>query len=144
MTFAGRVVSAAVSLVAAAYVVLLLFPWTEGDESEFGVGEVAGLDVSPAAFSFVTGLGVFLWELLSAVGLRKTPRSDSLVAFFLAAATGVMGVAAVIHIKWANPLPWTSDLAAAGFVAIPLAVLLLAGSVAHLALHVLASSDPVR
>jgi hypothetical protein len=134
-----RIVSAVVALVVAAYLVVLIFPWTEGDDTQFGVGEVGGLDVPPAAFSFVTGLGLFLWEGLAVLGVRRTLRSDSLVAFFLAAGTGVMGIATVAHLKWGNPLPWTRDLDTAAFAALPLSILLLAGAVAHLGFYVLTS-----
>jgi hypothetical protein len=138
----SRIVSAAVAAVAIAYVVFLFLPWTE-EGDEFSFGGTTGLEFSPAFFTFLTGVGLALWELLGVAGVRRTVASDALIAFFLAAFTGIAGLSAIVHTKWGNPYPST-DLGYAAFVEIPLASLLLAGAVAHLVLHILGARASSR
>jgi hypothetical protein len=130
-----RILSALVAGIAIAYVVFLFLPWTE-EGDEFSFGGTTGLEFSPGFFTFVTGVGLVLWEVLGVAGVRRTFASDSLVAFFLAAFTGIAGLSSIAHTKWGNPYPETNfDYAA--IVEIPLASLLLAGGIAHLVLHIL-------
>jgi hypothetical protein len=131
----ARVLSAFVAVVAAGLVVDLFFYWTERGELDFAT---TGLDSSPGFFSFATGIPLVLWELLGALGVVRTRRSDSLVAFFLAAGTALSAIANLVHLKWGAPGPFEADLAVPGFVAIPLSILLMAGAVAHLGFHVVA------
>ena len=133
----GRLLSGLVGLFAAALVVDLFFDWTEGQGGEFDIGSTTGLDSGPGFFCFAIGLALFLWELLAVLGVARTARADSLVAFFLAAGGALAAIGAVIHLKWGAPSPFGHDLAVAAFLAIPLSILLLAGAVAHLGLHVL-------
>jgi hypothetical protein len=134
-----RVLSALVALVAAGLVVDLFFHWTEGEGGEFNIGATTGLDSAPGFFSFATGLALVLWEVLGALRVQRTGRSDSLVAFFLAAGAAVAALATLIHLKWGAPSPFSNDLAVAALLTIPLSILLLAGAVAHLGLHVIAA-----
>jgi hypothetical protein len=131
-----RILSALVAGVAIAYVVFLFLPWTEEDGDGFSVGGWTGLDLSPGFFTLLTVVGLVLWEVLGVAGVRRTVASDALVAFFLAASTGIVGLSAIVHTKWGSPYPST-NLGYAAFVEIPLASLLLAGAVAHLVLHIL-------
>jgi hypothetical protein len=132
----ARLLSALVGLVAAGLVVDLFFFWTERGELDFAT---TGLDSSPGFFCFATGVPLVLWELLGALGVMRTRRSDSLVAFFLAAGTALSAIANLVHLKWGARGPFEADLAIPGFLVIPLSILLMAGAVAHLGLHVLAS-----
>jgi hypothetical protein len=132
-----RILSALVAAVAIAYVVFLFLPWTEEGEDEFSFGGTTGLDFSPGFLTLLPAIGLALWELLGVGGVRRTVASDALVAFFLAAATGIVGLSAIVHTKWGNPYP-SSNLGYAAIVEIPLASLLLAGAVAHLVVHILA------
>jgi hypothetical protein len=132
-----RILSALVAAVAIAYVVFLFLPWTEEGEDEFSFGGTTGLDFSPGFLTLLPAIGLALWELLGVGGVRRTVASDALVAFFLAAATGIVGLSAIVHTKWGNPYP-SSNLGYAAIVEIPLASLLLAGAVAHLVAHILA------
>jgi hypothetical protein len=137
-----RILSAFVAAVAIAYVVFLFLPWTE-EGDEFSFGGTTGLEFSPGFFTFVTGVGLVLWEALGVAGVRRTVASDSLVAFFLAAFTGIAGLSSIVHTKWGNPYPAT-NLDYAALVEIPLASLLLAGGVAHLVLHILGAGASSR
>ena len=132
----ARLLSALVGLVAAALVIDLFFPWTERGDLDYAA---TGLDSSPGFFCFATGVPLVLWELLGALGVVRTRRSDALVAFFLAAGTAVSAVASVVHLKWGARGPFEADLAIPAFLVIPLSILLIAGAVAHLGLHVIAS-----
>jgi hypothetical protein len=131
-----RILSALVAAVAIAYIVFLFLPWTEEGEDEFSFGGTTGLDFSPGFLTLLPAVGLALWELLGVAGVRRTAASDSLVAFFLAASTGIVGLSAIVHTKWGNPYP-SSNLGYAAIVEIPLASLLLAGAVAHIVLHIL-------
>ena len=133
----ARLLSVIVGLLAAALVVDLFFHWTEGRGGEFNIGATTGLDSGPGFFTFATALALVLWELGGVLGVPRTVRSDDLVAFFLAAGTALAAMGAVIHLKWGASSPFGSDLAVAALLAIPLAILLLAGAVAHLGKHVL-------
>ena len=135
-----RLLSGLVCLVAAALVVDLFFRWTEGG-GEFSFA-VSGLDSIPGFVTFAAGLMLFLWELLGLAGVRRTLVADSLVAFFLAGAAGIGGIANVVHLRWGETGPTDVDLAVAALLAIPLSILLLAGAAAHLSIHVLASRPP--
>jgi hypothetical protein len=138
----ARLLSALVGLVAAGLVVDLFFSWTErGEEFSF---TTTGLDSSPGFFCFATGIALVLWELLGALGVRRTARADSLVAFFLAAGSALAAIAAVVHLKWGAPGPLDNDLAIPAFLVIPLSILLLAGAVAHLGRHVIALRPTAR
>jgi hypothetical protein len=132
-----RLLSALLAFVTAGFVVDLFLRWTEGRGGEFSFGETTGVDIVPGFLCLPGGLALFFWELLGGVGVRRSARSDSLVSFLLAATTGVTAITAVVHLKWGSPYPYGHDLAYGALAAIPLAVLLLAGAVAHLALHVL-------
>ncbi len=134
-----RLLSALLALVTAVFVVDLFLRWTEGREGEISFGETTGVDLVPGFLCLPGGVVLFLWEALGAGGVRRTVRSDSLVSFMLAATTGVIAITAVVHLKWGSPFPNGNDLAYGALAAIPLAILLLAGAVAHLALHVLES-----
>jgi hypothetical protein len=133
----ARVLSALVALLGAVLVVDLFFRWTEsGEDFDFAT---TGLDSSPGFFCFATGVALVLWELLGALGVPRTARSDSLVAFFLATGSALAALGALIHLKWGAPGPFGNDLAIPAFLVIPLSILLLTGAVAHLGLHVIAS-----
>lgn len=138
----GRLLSLLTALLAAALVVNLFFDWTEGRGGEFDIGVTTGLDSGPGFFAFATALALVLWELLGALGVRRTARADSLVAFFLAAGSALAALAALIHLKWGPPSPFGADLAIAALLTIPLLILLLACAVAHLGFHVLSSRRP--
>jgi hypothetical protein len=134
-----RFLSAGVGVVAIAYSVLLFLPWTDAAGEQEFLGERTGIDASPLAwFGFAAALVLVLWELLSAAGVPRTANADSLVAFFLAATAGVLGITSVVHLKWTTSFPGSDDLAAAALVVVPMSILLLSGGVAHLLLHMLA------
>ncbi len=134
----ARLLSAGLLVVGVAYAIVLFLPWSEGLEDDFGISALTGLDGPPGFLSFATVVGLVLWELVSVFGIRRTVRADSLVAFFLAASTGLTGIASVVHMKWGNPYPGTDDLDYGAFLAIPLSGLLVTGGVAHLVLHLIA------
>jgi|SRR5215216_3135406 len=129
-----RLLSALLAFVTAGFVVDLFLRRTEGRGGEFSFGETTGVDIVPGFLCLPGGLALSFWKL---PGVRRSARSDSLVSFPLAATTGVTAITAVVHLKWGSPYPYGHDLAYGALAAIPLAVLLLAGAVAHLALHVL-------
>jgi hypothetical protein len=122
----------------------LFFHWTEGEGGQFDIGATTGLDSGPGFFAFAIGLALVLWEILGALGVPRTVRSDSLVAFFLAAGMALAALATLIHLKWGAPTPFSNDLAVAALLTIPLSILLLAGAVAHLGLYVIASRPAAR
>ena len=132
----ARRVSSLVGLVAIAYVVFLFLPWAKGAD-ETSIGSRAGVDMVPGFLSLASGVVLVLWEVLGAAGVRRAGRSDSLVSFFLAGSTAILGILGVIHAKWGDSSPFAVDLAYGAFVALALAILLLLGASAHLALHVL-------
>ena len=138
----ARLLSTLVVLLAGALVVILFFDWTDGGGGDFDIGARTGLDSGPGFFCFAIALALFLWESLGALGVARTARSDSLVAFFLAAGAALAAIGAVIHFKWGPPGPFSGDLAVAALVAIPLSILLLAGAVSHLGLYMLAARRP--
>jgi hypothetical protein len=138
-----RLISALVALFAAALTVDLFFDWTEGG-GDLDIGARTGLDSALGFWCFGACVALVLWEVVGALGVARTARADSLVAFFLAAGSAVAGIGSVIQIKWSAPSAFGSDLAIAAVLAIPLSMLLLAGAAAHLALHFLARQPSVR
>jgi hypothetical protein len=138
----ARLLSALVGLVAAGLVLDLFFSWSErGEDLGF---TTTGLDSSPGFFCFATGVALVLWELLGALGVPRTARADSLVAFFLSAGSALAAIAALVHLKWGAPGPFDQDLAIPALLVIPLSILLLAGAVAHLGLYVIALRPATR
>jgi hypothetical protein len=132
-----RLLSALVALVAAVFIVDLFLRWTEGRDDQLGLGRTTGVDTVPGFLCLPGGLVLFFWEMLGALNVPRTARSDSLVAFLLAATTGVTAISAVVHLKWGSPFPYGNDLAFGALAAVPLAVLLLTGAVGHLTFHLL-------
>ena len=131
----ARLLPAVVCLLATVLVVDLFFDWTKrGDDIGFAT---SGLNSSPGFFCFATGVALVLWELLGALGVVRTTRADSLVAFFLASGTALAALATVVNLKWGGSGPFDQDLATGAFIAIPLSILLLTGAVLHLGLYVL-------
>lgn len=130
-----RRLSGLVGLLAIAYVVFLFLPWVKQDDEGFS-GEPAGVDIVPGFLSLTPAVALVLWELLGAAGVRRTTHSDSLVSFFLAAATAALGILSFIHSKWGSPYPFDVGLAYGAYAALALAVLMLAGAIVHLVLHV--------
>jgi hypothetical protein len=131
----ARLLSVFVGLAAAGLVVDLFFYWTERGELDF---RATGLNSIPGLVCFAAGISLLLWEMLEAAGVRRTVRADSLIAFFLAAGCALSAIATLIHMKWGSPGPFTTDLAIPAFLVIPLSLVLLAGAVVHLVLHVMA------
>jgi predicted TIM-barrel enzyme len=131
-----RLLSGIVGLLAIVYLVFLFLPWVKKNDEGFS-SEPAGVDIVPGFLSLTTGVGLVLWELLGVAGVRRTTRSDSLVSFFLAAATAALGVVSVIHTKWGSPYPFDVELAYGAYAALALAMMLLAGAIVHLVLHII-------
>lgn len=123
----GRAMSAALAFVGAAYIVDLFLPWVPGLRDL----ELHGIEVLPTQLGFLSAIGLVLWELLGAMGIRRTARFDSLIASFLAAETAVVGLVPIVELRWGesylDPNPsygW--------WIAIPLTGLLFLGACVHL------------
>jgi hypothetical protein len=134
-----RTLSIALASVGSAYIADLFLRWGP-DEYAFD-----GIQTGPAAISLTIAVALVLWELLGAIGIRRTERSDSLIAFFLAWGTALAGVAAVANLHWGSLAAFYRGTGYGAWVALVLAALLLGGGLVHLVEYVrvtrLAQSD---
>jgi hypothetical protein len=133
-----RFISAVVALAGAGFAVDVFLPWIEGRQTDaFSFNDIPGIDTSPSSVAFAGAIALVLWELLAFLGIARTTRADSLIAFFLATGTALAGAGTIAHVRWNPPfLPTRGDLAYGAWIAIPLVALLLVGGLAHLAFHV--------
>jgi hypothetical protein len=128
-----RVLSAAVGIVALGYAIDVFLPWIWIDVGPISLSN-EGLDVPAAAWGFLTGLALALWELGAALSPRRR-RWDGLVASGLSLATGLLALAAFIDARSGLPDQPRGELAYGAWVAVPLSVLLVAGGLAHFWAH---------
>src|SRR5438477_7035778 len=95
-------------LVATAYFVDLFLRWAPRHHTGEGtyivsIGRVTGWETGPSASSGVTALGLMLVELAAVAGVWRS-RSQRLVGFFLAAATAVLALGGLAHMRWGSYL----------------------------------------
>jgi hypothetical protein len=132
----GRAVSATLLVASAAYFVDMFLRWSSpAKQGTFVVfGDVVGWNIAPAAISGPAALGLALVEV-AAVTAVWTSRAQRLVSFFLAAATGVLAVAAVLDLRWGGSYVTLrfGRFAPGAWIALGLGIVLLACGALRLA-----------
>jgi hypothetical protein len=114
-----RTLSLLLLATAGAYFVDLFLHWLE----EGGRG-ISGWNIPVTEFSGLLALGVVLVELVRVAGVW-TSRAASLLGFFLAAATAIMGFATLINLRWGGLTQGFGSWAYGAWIALALVVLLL-------------------
>jgi hypothetical protein len=135
----ARLSAIAVALVALLFLISLFLPWAEQDVEDVTVWRARGWE-TVAAYGAFPALGLLLWELLRAAGVRIGVRSPALVSFFLGAGAAFFGVSAVIHVRWGatfTDVESLRDLQYGAWIALWTSVLILAAAIARLAEHAL-------
>ena len=79
-----------------AYFVDLFLRWGPGGE---GLASFSGWDISLVLASGEAVLALILVELARVTGIWRTPTA-SLLTFFLAAATAILGLSGLVHLRW--------------------------------------------
>lgn len=123
-----RASSAVVLAGAGAYFVDMFLRWTDrGRDGFVTLGAETGWDTGIAVFSGSTALALALVELAAVTGAWRS-RAQRLLAFFLAAATGVFAVGAIVHLRWGGGLAVGrfGDLAPGAWIALGLGAVLVA------------------
>jgi hypothetical protein len=131
-----RLAPAILLVAAAAYFVDMFLRWASPARHGTFVafGDVVGWNIAPAAISGPAALGLALVELAAVTAVWRS-RAQRLVSFFLAAATGVLAVSAVVDLRWGGS--FTSfrfgEFATGAWIALALGIVLLLGAVLRLA-----------
>ena len=126
-----RLLSAAVATVALAYLVDVFLPWFPVKVEDITLGTRDGTETWPTPYSVLSASMLALWDARIALSSRIR-RWRHAAATVLAGATGGIALAGVMDAREIWFLHPDHSLAYGAWIAIPLALLLLAGALGHL------------
>lgn len=132
----NRAISGALAVVSGAYLVDLMLPWGPSEGLVNGRLVPHGIDLLPTGLGLSSAVGLFLWELVGVLGIRRTTRSDSLISALLAGAAALIGLIGIVEMRMNGLFEETASLDYGAWIALPLTALLLAGAGVHVLAHV--------
>jgi hypothetical protein len=130
------VICAALTVVSGAYVVDLMLPWGPSEGLLDGKLVPHGINVLATGLGLSTAVGLFLWEFVGVLAIRRTEASDALVSALLASATALIGLMTIVEVRWNGRFEQTASLDYGAWIALPLIAVLIAGAAVNVVAHV--------